>query len=84
MNPPCSRSTVRCVPLHQGLQVSLLFLSRVEMNEMCSLCLDTDEWSTIGELRLRPPPDPSWLGNLNHLVRCIMLSFFILSPDSMH
>jgi len=84
MNPPCSRSTPQSVPLHQGLQMCLLFLSPLEINEVCILLWYADEWFAIGEFQFWLPPDRPWRWNLNHPVRCILLIFFVFRPDRMH
>jgi len=41
----------RSVPLHQHLQMCLLFLSPLEINEVCFLLWYADEWFSIGEFR---------------------------------
>jgi hypothetical protein len=43
MNPPCSRSTLWRVPLHQGLQLCLIFFSPFEINEVCIVLEYPDE-----------------------------------------
>jgi len=83
MNPPCSRSTLRSVPLHQGLQMCLHFLSPLEINQVWILFGYSDEWFSIGKFRFRPPPYCWRLGNLYYPVHHNLLNFFISSLDSM-
>jgi hypothetical protein len=48
------------------------------------LLLYPKELFSIGQFRVQPPSYGSWQSNLHHLVRRVMLSFFVLRPDSMH
>jgi len=83
MNPPCSKSTLWSISLHQGLQFYLLLLSTHDINEWCTFILYLPKWVSMGIFRLRPPLYLPKLCNVHHSVHHMLISFFVFCSNRM-
>jgi len=84
MNLPWFGSTPWSVSLHQGLQFCFLILFPLKINKVCILLWYLQKLFSIGKFLFWTLTYHPTLCNLYNPVCCILLSFFVFSPDSIH